>query len=113
MCQISSHLIHANVAIMRAPLDDPLMAGFVHLADEIDALAHSAPGFIAQPTPPDEGQVFTGRSLLNISIWESVKSLDRFIHHGQHATALERCVLWFEQQDRPNYVLYWAPPNRK
>ena len=62
------HLIHANVAIMRAPLDDPLMAGFVDLADEIDILAQNSPGFVAQPTPPDEGQVFTGRVLLNISI---------------------------------------------
>lgn len=33
------HLIHANIAYMRAPLDDPIMVDFVTQADEIDALA--------------------------------------------------------------------------
>ncbi len=103
------HLIHANLAIMRAPLDDPMMAGFVDQADQIDALAQGSPGFVAQPTPPDEGQVFTGRTLLNLSIWESVESLERFTHQGQHALALERRAEWFEQVEGPNYVFYWAP----
>ena len=47
------HLIHANIAKMRAPLDDPLMADFVMNVDEIDALARSSPGYIDQPTPRD------------------------------------------------------------
>lgn len=103
------HLIHANVAIARAPLDDPIMADFVNQVDEINALARESPGFVAQPTTTDEGQVFRGRALINLSIWESVESLDRFTHHGRHALALERRAEWFEQHERPNYVLYWAP----
>lgn len=109
MQQKTHHLIHANIAVARAPLDDPLMADFVNQADEIDALAHDSPGFVAQPTPGDEGQVFTGRALLNLSVWESVESLDRFTHHGRHALVLERRAEWFEQVEGPNYVLYWAP----
>lgn len=103
------HLIHANIAVMRAPLDDPLMADFVAQADEIDALAQRTPGFVAQPTPPDEGSIFTGRSLLNLSIWESVESLDGFVHQGRHGLALEQRAKWFEQYEGPNYVLFWAP----
>ena len=102
------HLVHANVAIMLAPLSDPIMAGFLDWVDEINALAQDSPGFVAQPTPRDAGQVFTGRALLNLSIWDSVESLDRFTHHGQHATALEQRAEWFEQRAGPNYVLYWA-----
>ena len=102
------YLIHANIATMRAPFDDPLMADFVAMADEIDALAHASPGFVAQPTPPDEGAVFRGKTLLNLSIWESVESLDLFTHHGEHARVLERRAEWFEQREGPNYVLYWA-----
>lgn len=49
------HLIHANIAKMRAPLDDPLMADFVEQVDVIDDLARSSPGFVDQPTPWDEG----------------------------------------------------------
>jgi hypothetical protein len=103
------HLIHANVAVMRAPLSDPIMAEFLEQADEIDAIAQNSPGFVAQPSPPDEGQVYSGRTLLNLSVWESVESLERFTRGGRHATALARRADWFKQDDRPNYVLFWAP----
>jgi hypothetical protein len=103
------HLVHANIAIMRAPWDDPRMAGFVAKIDEIDALAQGCPGYVAQPTPPDEGSVYTGRSMLNLSIWESVESLERFTYGGKHALMLERRAEWFHQQDGPNYVLFWFP----
>jgi hypothetical protein len=103
------HLVHANIAVGRAPLDDPLMAGFVAKVDEIDALAQSRPGFVAQPTPPDEGSIYTGRSMLNVSIWESVESLEEFAYGGEHARMLERRAEWFYQDRQPNYVLFWFP----
>jgi len=104
------HLLHANVAHARAPLDSPLMAGFVSQVDEINSLARLAPGFVAQPTLPDEGSVYTAPLLLNVSIWESIESLDAFTHQGKHAVALERRGEWFEQErTNPKYVLYWIP----
>lgn len=103
------HLIHANIATMHAPFDDPCMADFVAMADEIDALAHAAPGFVAQPTPSDEGAVFKGSVLLNLSIWESVESLEVFTYGGQHELALARRTEWFTQEPQPNYVLFWMP----
>jgi len=104
------HLVHANVAHARAPLDSPLMADFVAQVEEINSLARSAAGFVAQPTLPDEGAVYTAPLLLNVSIWESIESLDAFTHQGKHAAALERRGEWFEQcRTSPNYVLYWMP----
>jgi hypothetical protein len=103
-------LVHANVARARAALDSPRMAGFVAQVEEINALAHRAAGFVAQPTPPDEGAVYAAPLLLNVSLWESVQSLDAFTHQGKHAAALERRGEWFEQAvASPNYVLYWIP----
>ena len=78
------------------------MADFVAMADEIDALAHAAPGFVAQPTPPDEGNIYKGQVLLNLSIWESVESLEQFTYAGQHNLALSRRTEWFTQQPQPN-----------
>ena len=103
------HIIHANIATMHAPFDDPRMADFVAMADKIDALARSSPGFIAQPTPPDEGAVYKGRVLLNLSIWESVESLELFTYSGRHELALTRRAEWFTQLPKPNYVLFWMP----
>jgi hypothetical protein len=109
MRESAYHLIHANIAIMRAPFDDPRMADFLAMADKIDALAQAASGFVAQPEPPDEGAVYTGTTLLNLSIWESVEHLKQFTHAGQHARALERRTEWFEQSPGRNYVLFWLP----
>jgi hypothetical protein len=86
------------------------MADFVAQVEEINALARRAAGFVAQPALPDEGAVYTAPLLLNVSIWESVESLDAFTHQGKHAAALERRAEWFEQAGAsPNYVLYWIP----
>ncbi|MDX1615805.1 MAG: DUF3291 domain-containing protein, partial [Candidatus Promineifilaceae bacterium] len=109
MSKPNHHLIHANVALARASLDHPRMADFVRQADAIDALARQSPGFVGQPTPADEGQTFTDRALLNLSIWTSVESLEAFTHTGRHALVLQRRADWFLPQDGPNYVLYWAP----
>jgi hypothetical protein len=104
------HLVHANVSHARAALDSPSMAGFVSQLEEIDSLARSAAGFVAQPTLPDAGSIYATPLLLNVSIWESIDDLDAFTHRGKHAEALRRRGEWFEQDGvNPQYALYWAP----
>jgi catechol 2,3-dioxygenase-like lactoylglutathione lyase family enzyme len=47
---------------------------------------------------------------LNVSVWESLESLDAYTHQGRHAEALARRGEWFVQgAEGPTYVLYWAP----
>src|SRR5262249_33455004 len=76
--------------------------------EEINSLARRAPGFVAQPSLPDEGAIFAAPFLLNVSIWEDIESLDAFTHQGKHAEALERRGEWFHQgQTNPTYVLFW------
>lgn len=102
------YLIHANIAVAREALDHPIMADFVEIADEIDEIAHNSPGFVAQPTPRDEGSIFKGKYLLNLSIWDTVESLRDFTYSNAHKLALTRREDWFIQGERYNYVLYWS-----
>jgi hypothetical protein len=69
------HLAQANIARMLAPLDDPLMAGFVARLDEINALADGSPGFVwrfqtaegnATALRPYDDE----RILFNMPVWE-------------------------------------------
>jgi len=101
-------LIHANIAVVREALDHPVMNDFVQMADEIDEIARNSLGFVSQPTPSDEGSIYTGNHLLNLSIWDSVESLRDFTYSNQHKLALARREEWFIQGERYNYVLYWA-----
>jgi hypothetical protein len=103
------HLVHANITVMRASFDDPIMAGFVAWVDKIDHLASQSPGFVSQATPPDEGSIFHGQILLNISICDSVECLQKYTYQGRHAQALVRRAECFIQYQGPNYVLYWVP----
>ena len=40
------HLAQINVAKMKAPLDDPIMAEFANALDEVNRVAEQSPGFI-------------------------------------------------------------------
>jgi hypothetical protein len=42
----SYYLAQVNIARMLAPLEDPLMTGFVTRLDELNALADRSPGFV-------------------------------------------------------------------
>ena len=109
MSRPAYHLVHANVAIARASLGDPVMASFIAQVDEISSLAKCSSGFVEQPVLPDSGEVFKGNVLLNVSLWKSVEDLNNFTHQGRHALALQRRADWFEQSEKVNYVLFWQP----
>lgn len=103
------HLIHANIALMRDEFDSQQMSGFVSQMEVVGEIASQSPGFVAQPYPADSGDVYNGRYLLNLSIWESVESLRAFTYAGRHAEFLKRRLEWFQKIDKPTYVLFWFP----
>src|SRR5947199_63565 len=84
-CPLTRYLLaHANVARMRAPLDDPLMAGFVAQLNRINALADRSRGFVWR-LQTDDGNA-TGirayddeRILFNMSVWESIEDLHGYV----------------------------------
>lgn len=109
MTGIDYHLVHVNIASARGSMDDQIMKGFVDRIGELDALAQSWPGFIAQPALPDAGFIYPGNVLVNVSIWTSVDNLREFTYESRHAEALRMRADWFFKSELPNYVLYWAP----
>ena len=40
------HVAQVNIGRVRAPIEDPVMAGFVRRLDEINVLADRSPGFV-------------------------------------------------------------------
>jgi heme-degrading monooxygenase HmoA len=109
MAEKRYHLVHANLAKMRAPLDDPQMADFVRRAGLVDVRAEAAPGFVSMPVLPDSGSCYREPYMLNVSIWESAASLKAFTYRGEHANAFRKRGDWFEKIPGPNYVLFWHP----
>jgi len=87
------HLAQVNIARMKAPLDDPRMAGFVARLDEINALADRSPGFVWR-LQTTEGNATAlrpyddDRILLNMSVWETVAYLQHYVYRTAHAELL-------------------------
>jgi hypothetical protein len=110
----SFHLAQVNIARLRAPLDDPLVAEFVARLDEINALADKAPGFVWRlQTAAGNSTALRlyddDRILFNVSVWHTVEDLRRFVYRDEHAAVMRQRKSWFERFDGMYLALWWIP----
>lgn len=108
----SYHLAHANIARMRAALDDPVMAGFVERLEPLNALADSSPGFVWRLQDEDGDataiRVFDDeRVLFNLSVWRSIQDLEAYAYRSAHVDAVRARGEWFERMAKPGLALWW------
>lgn len=112
------NLAQVNIAKMKAPLTDPLMAGFVARLDEINTLAEQSRGFVwrLQPDEENEGQVAAFESdgiLFNLTLWRSVEELRDFVYETEHKELIAAREQWFNKMDGPSTALWWVPGHHK
>lgn len=107
-------LAQVNIARMRAPLDDPLLAGFVARLVDINALADSMPGFVWR-LQTDGGDATAvrpyadDRILFNLSVWKTPEQLRDFVYRSMHVEVMRQRKAWFERFDGMYYALWWVP----
>lgn len=110
----SFHLAQFNIARMRAPLDDPMMADFVAQLDYINSVADRAEGFVWR-MQTDEGDSTAIRAygdepiIVNMSVWKSLESLHDYVYRSDHLAPMRRRKEWFLKSEGPNLVLWWIP----
>lgn len=106
------HLAQANIARMRAPLDDPLMEGFVARLEPLNVLADASPGFVWR-LQTDDGDATALRvfdddlTLFNLTVWESIEALESYVYRSNHVAAVQKRAQWFERPSKPPLVLWW------
>ncbi len=110
----SFHIAQVNIARMRPPLDDPLLAGFVARLQDVNALADSSPGFVwrLQTAAGDATALRPyddDRILFNLSVWETPEQLREFVYRSAHAGVMQQRKSWFERFDGLYYSLWWIP----
>ena len=99
---------------MKAPLESPVMAGFVARLDEINALADRSAGFVWRLQTEAGNATYLrpyddDRILFNLSVWESIEALKAYVYRTAHAEMIRERRSWFEQFDRPFLALWWVP----
>lgn len=111
------HLAQFNLARMRYPLDHPAMADFVARLDDINALADASPGFVWRLQ--DEGGNATALRplgedmIVNMSVWESVETLDAFTYRSDHVAVMRERKRWFEMPKEAHLTLWWVPAGHR
>lgn len=108
------HLAQINIARMLAPIDDPIMAGFVAQLAPVNALADRSPGFVwrlqTESGDATSLKVYDDEMIIiNLTVWESVSALREFVHKNAHYGVLRDRKSWFEKFDGPYYAMWWIP----
>jgi hypothetical protein len=112
------HLAQVNIALMRGPLESPVMAEFAARIDEINALADGSPGFVWR-LQDGSGSATTlrpyddDRILFNLSVWESLERLQAFVYRSAHAELFRQRKAWFGALGRVGVALWWVPPGER
>jgi hypothetical protein len=107
------HLAQINIGRILAPLDSPIMAGFVNNLDRINALAESSPGFVwrlvgegnnATDLRPFEDDTI----LVNMSVWETFEDLKAYVYKSDHTEFIRWRKEWFTQFEKMHMCLWWV-----
>ena len=108
------HLAQYNLAKLRKPLTDPLLADFVAAIDRINRLGDASPGFVwrhqtaegnsTSVRPRDDQSI-----IINFTVWESVEQLFRFTYYSDHVEMYRKRRKWFEHVDWQYLALWWVP----
>src|SRR5690349_9405847 len=111
------HLAQMNVAKLRAPEGDPLVAEFTAGVALMNALADRSPGFVWRlkeedvdlealgipPAPPE--------MIATMSVWESLEALRGYVYQSGHLDYLRRRREWFVTGESA-MVLWWVEAGR-
>ena len=92
---MTRHLAQLNIGKLRGPSGDPAMAGFFDNLDRINAAAERMPGFVWR-LKDESGNAtnipWVGDASLavNLSVWESVEALEKFVWQTVHTKIYAR-----------------------
>lgn len=103
-----------NIALMKAPLDDPIMTEFVAALDAVNMVAEQSPGFVWRLQTPsgnatDIRAYSDPRMLVNLSVWQSVEQLKAYVYWSLHGEFFIRRRQWFEKYSGEHFAMWWIP----
>lgn len=107
------YLAQINIGRTLGAIDSEIMAGFVAQLDTINALAEETPGFVwrlkTEAGNATDIKAFEDElMILNMSVWESLETLQRFTYRSAHTQVMRERKRWFEPMK--NYMaLWWIP----
>jgi hypothetical protein len=111
MTNSQHHLAQFNIARIKYSLDDPRMREFVENVERVNGLADKIPGFVWRLQDASghamNMRVYDDPTILpNLTVWENVDALERFVWQTLHQRFYARREQWFAPI-KTTLVLWW------
>ena len=112
------HLAQLNIGRLRYEVDDLRMADFTNNLALVNGLAERSAGFIWRYIDASGNSTATRpytdpRIAINLSVWENVEALERFVYLTLHKRFYGRRSEWFEHFDGAYFVMWWVPAGHR
>ncbi len=109
------YVAELNIARAQYDLDDPRMAGFMDNLDRVNAVAERSPGFVWRlkdetGNATDLTVMDDARIVANLTVWETVEDLERFVFNTVHKKIYDRRSEWFPAMKKAHFVMWWISP---
>lgn len=112
---IKYHIAEINIAKMKGVnIGDAIMKEFVENLDTVNQIAEKSEGFIWRLK--DENNNATSLNpyndvqiIINVSVWESIETLENFMYRTFHSDFLKRRKEWFNAFGTAHTAMWWIP----
>ena len=119
--QRDMHLAELNIGRLVADTDDPRVADFMNALDRVNGMGKRMPGFVwmmegsGEPGTGNTENNIGGdpRFVANLTVWESVETLEQFVWNTVHRQFYERRQEWFEVLGKMHFVMWWVEPGHQ
>lgn len=114
----NDHLAQLNIRRIRYGIEDPGMADFANNLAMMNGLAEHTTGFVWRYIDESDNSTstrpyFDPRIAINLSVWENVEALERFVYQTIHKRFYGRRAEWFEHFEDPYFAMWWVPAGHR
>jgi hypothetical protein len=115
------HLAELNIGRLVAEPGDPRVAEFMTALGRVNGLGRRMPGFVwmmEDSDGPNTGNTDTKldgdpRFVSNLTVWQSIETLEAFVWNTVHRQFYERRAEWFEVLGPMHFVMWWVPAGHR
>jgi hypothetical protein len=112
------NIAEINIAKMRGVnINDPIMKEFVDNLNNVNEIAEKSDGFVWRLK--DENNNATSinpyndvQIIINVSVWDSIETLENFMYRTFHSDFLKRRKEWFQSFGTAHTAMWWIPESQ-
>jgi hypothetical protein len=110
---VEYQLAEINIARMKGvAISDPIMKEFVDNLGKVNEIAEQSEGFVWRLKDEDNNATNLNpyndeQVIVNVSVWDSIESLEHYMYKTFHSEFLKRRKEWFQSFGQVSTAMWW------